>query len=119
MITLKLDGSTLELTKDNYKEALRSVEETHTTEAGTTIRMITRLGIYELDVSITGTEAQKKQLDSAVLQESLTVTVWDESAEGQVDHQMYIDPSSYSSTLIVEDGTHRYYKLSFTLKDLE
>ena len=119
MITLTINGVELSLTKDGYKETLSSVEETHVTEAGTTIRTITRMGVYGLDVTIRGTEEEKKFLDSAVQQDYLTVVVWDETANEETEHRMYIDPSSYSSALIVEYDDHRYYELSFSLEDLE
>lgn len=119
MITLHLDNQELALTKDSYKETLGSVEHTNTTEAGTTIRTITRIGIYGLDVSYTGTEEEKIILDAAVQQDYLTVTVWDEIAGEEATHRMYIPPSSYSASLVVEDDDHRYYQLSFALEDLE
>lgn len=119
MITLLINDTELAITKDSYKESLGSVEDTHTTEAGTTIREITRVGIYGLDISMTGTEEEKIFLDAAVQLDYLTVKVWDETAGGQAEHRMYIDPSSYSSSLIVEDAHHRYYDLSFKLEDLE
>ncbi len=118
MIVLKLDGVELELTNDSYKETMGSVEDTHITEAGTTIRTITRVGIYGLDVSYRGIEEDKRILDTAVRQDYLSVTVWDETEEQQITHRMYIDPSSYSASLIMEDDDHRYYELSFSLKDL-
>lgn len=119
MITLLIDGEELELTRDAYKESLKSVEETHVTEAGTTIRSITRSGIYGLSVSYTGTETEKKILDGAVNRDYVTVSVFDEIMGTETTHRMYVDPSSYSASLVVEDDSHRYYKLSFTLKDLE
>ena len=119
MITLLINGTTLDLTKDSYKETMGSVEETHITEAGTTIRTITRIGIYGLDVTYRGTEYEKKLLDSAVRQDYLEVTVWDETEGSQVTHRMYIDPSSYGASLIVENDAHRFYEFSFSLKDLE
>ena len=119
MITLQFGETELSLTKDSYKETLGSVEETHTTEAGTTIRTITRIGIYGLSVTYKGTEEEKITLDSAVQQDYLTVRVFDELTQSLVSHRMYIEPSSYSASLIVEAEDHRYYELSFTLKDLE
>ena len=119
MIILKINGAELPLTKGSYKESLSSVEETHITEAGTTIRTITRTGIYGLSAACKGTEEDKKIFDGAVRQDYLNVTVWDETESQQVTHRMYIDPSSYSTSLIAEDDNHRYYEISFTLKDLE
>ena len=119
MITLILNESVLKLTKDSYTETLKSIENTLTTEAGTRIREITRTGIYGLAVSDLGTEEEKRILDSAVQQDYLNVTVWDEADQGTVIHRMYITPSSYKASLISEDDEHRYYSFSFTLEDLE
>lgn len=119
MIALYINNTELSLTKDSYKETLGSVEDTHTTEAGTTIRTITRIGIYGLSISYRGTEAEKLLIDAAVQLDYLIVRVWDELAADQVEHRMFIPPSSYSASLIVEDDDHRYYELSFTLEDLE
>lgn len=119
MIILKINGTELALTNDSYKEKLDSVEDTHVTEAGTTIRTITRIGIYGLSVTYKGTEAEKILLDSAVQQDYLTVKVFDETLGAQTEHRMYINPSSYKSSLLMEDDDHRYYELSFTLEDLE
>lgn len=119
VIKLLINGETVELTQDSYTEHLGSVEELHTTEAGTRIRGIVRTGIYGLDVSFTGTEAEKILLDAAVQLDYLTVTVWDETAQEDTDHRMFIDPASYSTALIAEDSAHRYYKIGFTLEDLE
>ena len=119
MIILKLNNTELALTNDSYKETLSSVEDTHIKEAGTTIRTITRTGIYGLSVTYKGTETEKIILDGAVQQDYLTVKVWDEMTGAQTEHRMYINPSSYKSSLIMEDDDHRYYELSFTLEDLE
>lgn len=119
MITLFLNNTELSISNDSYKESLGSIEEIHVTEAGTKIRTISKIGIYGLSVSYRGTEEEKILLDSAVQQDSLSVSVWDETSHALVTHQMYIDPASYSSSLIVEDDDHRYYELSFTLEDLE
>lgn len=119
MIGLFLNNVGLAITRDSYKETLTSVEDTHTTEAGTTIRNITRTGIYGLDVTMKGTEAEKARLDQLVQSDYVMVTVWDEVSTDLVTRRMYIVPSSYSSSLIIEDDNHRYYSLSFSLKDLE
>lgn len=118
-IILKIDTSTLELTKDSYQETLGSEEQIFKTEAGTKNRLVLRSGIYGLSVSYKGTEAEKIILDAAVKADSVSVTVWDETTSAQVTHTMFIDPGSYSTSLILEDSDHRYYSFSFKLVDLE
>lgn len=117
MITLQINGLRLEITKDSYSEVLGSVENTYLSEAGTKIREITRTGIYSLSVSYQGTEAEKVILDTAVQQDFLDVTVWDETLQETVVHRMYMEPSSYKTSLLSEDDEHRYYSLSFTLEE--
>lgn len=114
-IVLSLDSDDLTITKDSYVEKLGSVETAFMTEAGTKNRLITRTGIYGLSVSYKGDESEKVILDAAVQASSLTVTVWDETAAATTTHTMYIDPGSYSSTLLYEDSNHRYYSFSFEL----
>ena len=117
-IELYIDSSTLELSKDSFTEKLGSEEKIFKTEAGTKNRLIQRTGIYGLSVSYKGTEAEKIILDAAVQQNSVTVKTWDETTSALVTRTMYIDPSSYSSSLISEDSNHRYYSFSFELVDL-
>ncbi len=114
-IVLSLDSDDLEITKDSFQEKLGSVETAFMTEAGTKNRLITRTGIYGLSVSYKGDESEKVILDAAVQAASLTVTVWDETAAATTTHTMYIDPGSYSSSLLYEDDDHRYYSFSFEL----
>ena len=118
-IILQLDSEELELSKDSFQESLGSEEQLFKTEAGTKNRLILRTGIYGLSVSYKGTEAEKVILDAAVQADSLSVKVWDETAAAQVTHTMFIDPGSYSTSLIAEDSNHRYYAFSFKLVDLE
>lgn len=118
MITLRFDDNELDLTKGSYKEALGSVENQYVSEAGTNIRDVIRTGIYGLNVTYKGTEVEKIILDAAVQKNQLDVTVWDEKTSDYVSHQMYIDASSYSASLLSEDEHHRYYELSFSLKEL-
>lgn len=117
-ITLEIDSDELEISKDSYKETLGSEEQIFKTEAGTKNRLITRTGIYGLSVAYKGTEDEKVILDAAVQKSSVSVKVWDETAAAQVTHTMFIDPGSYSSTLISEDSNHRYYAFAFDLVEL-
>ena len=114
-ITLEIDGDELAITKDSYTEKLGSEEQIFKTEAGTKNRLVTRTGIYGLSVSYKGTEEEKVLLDAAVLKNSISVDVWDETAVDYVTHTMFIDPGSYSASLISEDTDHRYYSFSFEL----
>ena len=117
-IELYIDSSTLALSKDSFTEKLGSEEQIFKTEAGTKNRLIQRTGIYGLSVSYKGTEAEKIILDAAVQKNSVTVKTWDETTSALVTRTMYIDPSSYSTSLISEDSNHRYYSFSFELVDL-
>lgn len=117
-IELYIDSSALALSKDSFTEKLGSEEKIFKTEAGTKNRLIQRTGIYGLSVSYKGTEAEKILLDAAVQQNSVTVKTWDETTSALVTRTMYIDPSSYSTSLISEDSNHRYYSFSFELVDL-
>ena len=117
-IELYIDSSALALSKDSFTEKLGSEEKIFKTEAGTKNRLIQRTGIYGLSVSYKGTEAEKILLDAAVQQNSVTVKTWDETTSAMVTRTMYIDPSSYSTSLISEDSNHRYYSFSFELVDL-
>lgn len=118
-IILKIGNDSLALTKDSFQETLGSEEQIFKTEAGTRNRLIVRTGIYGLSVSYKGDETEKVLLDAAVQEDYLTVTVWDEATAANKMHTMYIDPSSYSASLISEDSNHRYYSFSFKLVDLE
>ena len=117
-IELYIDSSALALSKDSFTEKLGSEEKIFKTEAGTKNRLIQRAGIYGLSVSYKGTEAEKIILDAAVQKNSVTVKTWDETTSALVTRTMYIDPSSYSASLISEDSNHRYYSFSFELVDL-
>ena len=117
-IELYIDSSTLALSKGSFTEKLGSEEQIFKTEAGTKNRLIQRAGIYGLSVSYKGTEAEKIILDAAVQKNSVTVKTWDETTSALVTRTMYIDPSSYSASLISEDSNHRYYSFSFELVDL-
>lgn len=117
-IELYIDSSALALSKDSFTEKLGSEEKIFKTEAGTKNRLIQRTGIYGLSVSYKGTEAEKILLDAAVQKNSVTVKTWDETTSALVTRTMYIDPSSYSTSLISEDSNHRYYSFSFELVDL-
>lgn len=117
-IELYIDSSALALSKDSFTEKLGSEEKIFKTEAGTKNRLIQRAGIYGLSVSYKGTEAEKILLDAAVKKNSVTVKTWDETTSALVTRTMYIDPSSYSTSLISEDSNHRYYSFSFELVDL-
>lgn len=114
-ITLEIDGDALEITKDSYTEKLGSEEQIFKTEAGTKNRLVTRTGIYGLSVSYKGTETEKVLLDAAVQKNSISVEVWDETDVDYATHTMFIDPGSYSASLISEDTDHRYYSFSFEL----
>ena len=116
MITLILDGIELELTNDSYKESFKNVDSLSTSEAGTTLRSVTRTGIRGLNVSYECIESEKVKLDALSKQSSLCAQIFDETEEDIIDWRCFM--SGYSADLEV-DGNNRFYKVSFNLNDLE
>lgn len=116
MIELKLNGVSLELTKDSYKESYSNVDSTQLSEGGTTLRSVTRLGILSLAVSYTCNNTEKAKLDGFSKAPMLTASLLDESTQALKTWPCYME--GYSATLKFESETERFYKVSFTLKDL-
>ena len=117
VIELKLNNTTLALTDDKYKESYKSVDSLNTSEAGTTLRAVTRTGILTMDISYKCTAAEKKLLDGWNKASSLICKRYDEVTSAVVEWVCFM--SNYSADLIMDDGTTRYYKVSFKLNDLE
>ena len=116
MITLILNGIELELTNDSYKESFDNVDKLSTSEAGTTLRSVTRTGIRSLSVSYECIEDEKIKLDALSKRSSLIAQIYDETEEELIDWCCYM--SGYSANLEL-DGNNRFYKVSFKLNDLE
>lgn len=118
VIQLTLNGHTLELTDDKYTESFRAVDTINTSEAGTTLRAVVRAGVPTLSVSYKCIDSERAVLDYLNRQSSLTASRWSEEDSG-LDLQWTCYMSDYSADLISEDSSHRYYKVSFKLNDLE
>lgn len=118
VIQLTLNGHTLELTSDKYTESFNAVDTINTSEAGTTLRAVVRAGVPSLSVAYKCIDSEKAALDYLNKQSSLTATRWSEDDSG-ADIQWTCYMSNYSADLISEDSSHRYYKVSFKLNDLE
>lgn len=116
-IVLKLNGTALDLTNDKFDEERSSVDSINTSEAGTTLRSVTRTGVKGYSVSYTAIETDKILLDGFANAAYLTATIYDESTAAEKTWRCYI--SNYKVSLILEDKSHRFYKVSFKLNDLE
>lgn len=116
-IKLILDGIEMDLSKDSYKETFSSVDSINESEAGTTLRAVIRTGIRALSVSYECIESEKVILDRLSKASSITAQIWDETEQSLIDWNCYMD--GYSADLELETPHHRYYKVGFSLKDLE
>lgn len=116
-IVLKINSTVLELTSDKYSEKFSAVDSINTSEAGTTLRSVVRTGIPTLSVSYKCDATEKAKLDTFNKASSLTVKRWSEEASAEITWRAYMD--GYSADLIIETSNTRFYKVSFTLKDLE
>ena len=113
-----LDNVEIPLTKGGYKECPQVVEERNETEAGTIHRDITRTDRKHLEISsITVDNDVKAYLDVCACSDELTVKYFSEATETLVEKTMFLDPTSYSADLIVENGINRFYTVSFTLEE--
>lgn len=115
-IRLIINETEIALNAGSYKEYPRVVENRNETEAGTTHRDIVRTDIGHLEVSMKANETEKAFFDECTNASMLSVQYWSESAEAMVTKDMFLDPGSYSADLIVENSSHRYYNVSFTLE---
>ena len=118
MISLALNGRYLDLTDDKYSENYGAVDNVSTSEAGTTLRAVTRTHITTLSVAYKCIEEEKAFLDECDKASMLTASKWSEEDSGaELEWPCYM--SGYSADLIVDGSTHRFYKVSFKLNDLE
>lgn len=119
VIDLKINDVSLKLTNDSYKTTFSSVDNKATTEAGTTLRAVTRTGIKKMSISYKCDQVEKILLESYQALSYLTCKYYDETTSSMKSWRCYMD--GYSEDLITEsvgDKT-RFYKVSFTLNDLE
>src|SRR5574344_126199 len=116
-IELKLINETLELTNDKYEESYKNADSLNVSEAGTNLRAVRRTAIPTLSVSYKCDAKEKKKLDGFARASVLLAQKWDEYSETVDSWACFVD--GYTANLIVETPTTRYYKVSFTLNDLE
>lgn len=117
VITLKINNHTLELTDDKYTESFSAVDSLSTSEAGTTLRAVTRTGIPSLSVAYKCDGAEKAKLDAFNRASSISCKRWNEETAQEITWTCFM--SNYSADLLVETPTDRFYKVSFKLNDLE
>lgn len=112
-------GSTVvSLNDDEYTEKFSSVEFTKQTEAGTTHRDTVRVGfLSELGIKITTTGTVKAVFDSAVKEDSLTLTLYSTAEAKAVTWTCFI--SSYSASLVRDTKDTTYWTIQATFSDLE
>lgn len=116
-IKLDINGREIILTKGSYKEYPKVVESRNRTEAGTTHRDIVRTGACRIEVTTETDDTEKAFFDTCVAMDALTVQYWSEGTGGMAEKSMFIDPDSYKPELIVENGNHRFYTVSFVLEE--
>lgn len=116
MLELRLNGTALQLTKGTYKESYNNVDKVNTSEGGNTLRAVTRTGILTLNCSYTCDGAEKVLLDIFAKAVSLNASIFSEESGTLTEWLCYM--TGYSADLIVENGSTRFYKVTFTLNDL-
>lgn len=116
-IQLFLDNVEIPLTMGSYREVPQVVEERNETEAGTIHRDITRTDRKHLEVSTTVDNDIKAYLDVIACTDSTTAKYFSESTEALVEKTMFLDPETYSTDLIMENGINRFYNVSFNLEE--
>lgn len=116
-IVLKINDVALELTNDDYKEDFSNVDSVNVSEAGTNLRAVIRTGILGMSISYKCDAAEKARLDAYSKLSSVVVKKWDEETGSEIAWNCFI--TNYSTSLIMETPTTRFYKVSFKLKDLE
>ena len=117
VITLSVNNTTLTLTRDKYEWNYSHVDKWSVSEAGTNLRAVTRLGIPTLNVSYECIDSEVKTLIGFDKAGSLSVKYWDEVAGAEKTWACCM--TDFKVSLQMENGTNRFYKVSFKLKDLE
>lgn len=117
VIELKINDVALNLTDDQFNVKFKSVDNKVTSEAGTTLRSVTRTGVRSMSISYQCIETDKILLESYSKASSLTAKYYDETTSTVKTWRCYMD--GYSENLVSEDNAHRNYKVSFNLLDLE
>lgn len=112
----KIGNTAVTLSDDDYFEVYSSYEYTQMTEAGTTRRDTVRVGfLSELQITIRTDDSTKAVFDTAVKQDSLTLTLYKEGAEDTWVCYM----ANYKNKLIRDTSTTCFWELSCSFFDLE
>lgn len=117
VINLKINNVALDLTDDQFDVSFKSIDNRNTSEAGTTLRSVTRTGIRSMSISYQCIETDKILLEAYSKKSSLTAKFYDETTSTNIEWRCFMD--GYSENLVSEDNAHRNYKVSFNLLDLE
>lgn len=116
--SFKIGSTLIDLNDEEYTEKYSSAEYTQLTEAGTTHRDTVRVGfLSELNIKITTTGTVKALFDSAVQQDSLTLTIYSDLNSQAVTWTCFI--SDYSASLVRDTTDNTYWSLQVTFSDLE
>lgn len=114
----KIGNTNIRLSDDSYAVKYSSVEYTQTTEAGTVRRDTVRVGfLSQLSISIKTDNTVKAVFDSAVKEDSLTLTIWDDFENSSTTWTCFI--SDYSASLIRDTSNSVFWELNCTFSDLE
>ena len=112
----KIGNTAVALNDDEYRETYSSYEYTQMTEAGTTRRDTVRVGfLSELQITIRTDATTKAVFDSAVKEDSLTLTLYKEGSTTTWECFM----TNYKTKLIRDTSTTVYWEISCSFMDLE
>lgn len=112
----KIGNTAVILSDDDYNEVYSSYEYTQMTEAGTTRRDTVRVGfLSELQITIRTDATTKAIFDSAVKEDSLTLTLYKEGSTTTWVCYM----TDYKTKLIRDTATTVFWEISCTFRDLE
>lgn len=106
---------------DSWDENPKKISNTFETEAGTIRKIITRSSRMGISASFTVTDRWLKKFKALRDLSGFSVRVFDATANGYQQINMFIDDDSFQYSLITasryENGTTGLYKLSFDLEE--
>lgn len=106
---------------DSWDENPKKISNTFETEAGTIRKIITRSSRMGISASFTVTDRWLKKFKALRDLSGFAVRVFDATANGYQQINMFIDDDSFQYSLIMasryENGTTGLYKLSFDLEE--
>lgn len=117
-IYLQIENNTLPVEPDKgYTLNLSDSDRKDTTEAGTTIREVTRLNIPSISVTLECDVVMLKELRRYKSKSSVSVKYFDPMAEGDLKNAvMYLD--GYKETMLADTEDGGFWKVEFSLEDL-